>query len=49
VLLVVGKREALERTVSIRRFGSQAQTSMSMDEALRMLADEGVAPDVKRG
>jgi threonyl-tRNA synthetase len=49
VLLVVGKREALERTVSIRRFGSQAQTSMSMDEALRMLADEGVAPDVKWG
>jgi threonyl-tRNA synthetase len=49
VLLVVGKREALERTVSIRRLGSQAQTSMSMDEALRMLADEGVAPDVKRG
>ena len=49
VLLVVGKREALERTVSIRRFGSQAQTSMSMDEALKMLAYEGVAPDVKRG
>ena len=49
VLLVVGKREAMERTVSIRRFGSQAQTSMSMDEALKMLADEGVAPDVKRG
>ena len=49
VLLVVGKCEAMERTVSIRRFGSQAQTSMSMDEALKMLADEGVAPDVKRG
>ncbi len=49
VLMVVGKREAEERTVSIRRLGSQAQTSMSMDEALASLAGEAVAPDVKRG
>jgi threonyl-tRNA synthetase len=48
VIFALGKREAEERTVSIRRLGSQGQTSMSMDEALASLADEGVAPDVKR-
>jgi threonyl-tRNA synthetase len=48
VMLVLGKKEAAERTVSMRRLGSQQQTSMSLDEALKMLADEAVAPDVKR-
>ena len=37
VMLVVGKREAEERTVSIRRLGSQDQTSMTLDEALQAL------------
>ncbi len=49
VLFAVGKREAEERTVSIRRLGSQGQASMSLDEALATLAGEAVAPDVKRG
>lgn len=48
VLLVIGRKEAAERTVSIRRLGSQAQTTMTIDEALAMLADEATAPDVKR-
>ncbi len=48
VLMVVGRKEAAERTVSIRRLGSQAQTSMSFDEALRTLADEATPPDVAR-
>src|SRR6516165_3918212 len=48
VLLVVGKREAQERTVSIRRLGSQEQKMMGLDEALKALADEATAPDVKR-
>ena len=48
VLLVLGRKEAAERTVSIRRLGSQAQQSMGLDEALAMLADEATAPDVKR-
>ena len=42
------RKEAAEQTVSIRRLGSQAQTEMSLEEALRTLADEAVAPDVKR-
>jgi threonyl-tRNA synthetase len=47
-LLVVGKKEAAERTVSIRRLGREGQTVMALDAALAMLADEAVAPDVRR-
>lgn len=48
VLLVVGRKEAAERTVSIRRLGSEKQTTMPLDAALAMLADEAIAPDVRR-
>ena len=48
VLVVLGRKEAAERTVSIRRLGSTDQTGMSLDAALRMLADEAVPPDVRR-
>ncbi|MGA9486091.1 MAG: threonine--tRNA ligase [Methylocella sp.] len=48
VLIVVGKKEAAERSVSIRRLGSQDQTSMGLDEALKQLAGEAMPPDLKR-
>jgi len=48
VLLVVGKKEAAERTVSIRRLGSPDQKSMGWDDALAMLKAESVAPDLQR-
>ena len=48
VLLVVGKKEAAERSVSIRRLGSEKQTSMAVDAALASLVDEAVPPDVRR-
>jgi threonyl-tRNA synthetase len=47
-LLVVGKKEAAERTVSVRRLGREGQNVMGMDLALQTLADEAVAPDVRR-
>ena len=47
-LLVVGKKEAAERTMSIRRLGQEKQQVMALDEALKMLGDEAVPPDVKR-
>jgi threonyl-tRNA synthetase len=47
-LLVVGKKEAAERTVSIRRLGRESQQVMPLDEALAMLAEEATPPDVKR-
>ena len=46
VLLALGKREVEERKVSIRRFGSQQQTSMTLDEALDALAAEAIAKGV---
>ena len=45
VLLVVGKREGEERTVSVRRLGSQASTGMGLEAALALLAGEATAPD----
>jgi threonyl-tRNA synthetase len=48
VLLVVGRKEAAERAVSIRRLGSEKQSVMPLDAALAALADEAVAPDVRR-
>jgi threonyl-tRNA synthetase len=47
-LLVVGKKEAAERTVSIRRLGSEGQKVMPLDEALKMLVEEATPPDIKR-
>jgi threonyl-tRNA synthetase len=48
VLLVVGKKEAAERTVSIRRLGSEGQQVLPLDEALKTLANEATPPDIKR-
>jgi len=48
VLLVVGRKEAVERTVSVRRLGSDKQTVMGLDAALSALAEEAVAPDMRR-
>jgi len=48
VLLVVGRKEAAERTVSIRRLGSPNQQTMALDDALRALALEAITPDRRR-
>jgi threonyl-tRNA synthetase len=48
VLLVVGRKEAAERTVSMRRLGSEKQSVMPLDTALAILVDEAVAPDLRR-
>ncbi len=47
-LLVVGKKEAAERTVSVRRLGQDKQEVMPLAAALKALTDEAVPPDVKR-
>jgi threonyl-tRNA synthetase len=48
VIAVVGRNEAEEGKVAIRRLGSQAQTILTLDEALASLCDEALAPDLKR-
>lgn len=45
VLLVVGKKEAAERTISMRRLGADKQQNLSLETALAALADEAVPPD----
>jgi len=48
VILVCGKREAEEETVNIRRLGSRDQQSLTLGEAVETLADEAIAPDLRR-
>jgi threonyl-tRNA synthetase len=47
-LLVVGKREAEERTVSLRRLGSDKQEVLPLATAVERLAKEAVPPDLRR-
>jgi threonyl-tRNA synthetase len=47
LLLVVGKREADQGTVALRRLGSdEHQKMMSLDEAVAMIRSESVPPDL---
>jgi len=48
VILVVGRKEAEEGNVSIRRLGSKDQEVMELKAAIDMLSGEAVPPDVKR-
>ena len=47
-LLVVGRKEAADKTVSIRRLGSPDQQVVSLAEALATLSAEAIPPDQKR-
>ena len=46
-LLVVGKREAEEGTVAVRRLGEQTQQVMALADAIAMLRGEATAPDLR--
>ena len=48
LLLVVGKREAEEKTVAPRRLGSEErQLAMSLEQAVAMIRSEAVPPDLR--
>jgi threonyl-tRNA synthetase len=47
VILVVGRREAEEGTVSIRRLGVKDQAQATLDQAVRDLAAEATPPDLR--
>jgi threonyl-tRNA synthetase len=49
VLLVVGKREAEEGTVSLRRLGAEGQQVLPAADAIAALMAEVVPPDLQRG
>ncbi|MGL4634831.1 MAG: threonine--tRNA ligase [Beijerinckiaceae bacterium] len=48
VIMALGKREAEERTVSIRRLGSQGSTVIPLAEAMAMLEAEATPPDLRK-
>ncbi|MEM1148441.1 MAG: threonine--tRNA ligase [Pseudomonadota bacterium] len=48
VIAVVGAREAEERKLALRRFGSKAQEIVTLEEGMSMLTYEALAPDLKR-
>ena len=47
VLIALGRKEAGESTVSLRRLGSNAQTAMGVEEALEALVSEAAPPDMR--
>jgi threonyl-tRNA synthetase len=46
-VLVVGRREAEERTVALRRLGGEAQTVLDLAQAVDILAREAAPPDLR--
>ncbi|MDP1987853.1 threonine--tRNA ligase [Phenylobacterium sp.] len=48
VIAVIGRREAEEGKVALRRLGSQGQEILTLEEAVSVLASEALPPDVAR-
>ncbi len=48
VLVVVGQREAEQRTVALRRLGGKAQEVLALDDAVHKLSQEAVSPIDRR-
>ena len=48
VIAVVGKNEAEEGKVALRRLGSQGQEIVTVEEAIRVLTEEATPPDLRR-
>jgi threonyl-tRNA synthetase len=48
VIAVVGRREAEEGKLALRRLGSQGQEIVTVEDAIAALSDEATAPDLKR-
>ncbi len=48
VLLVVGRREAEQRNVALRRLGGESQEVLPLDEAIDRLVQEAMPPDLSR-
>ena len=48
VIIAVGEREAEAGTVAMRRLGSPDQTILPLAEAMAQLAEEAIAPDLRK-
>jgi threonyl-tRNA synthetase len=47
LMLVIGRKEAAEGTISLRRLGSEAQTTLALKEVVLMLKEEALPPDLR--
>jgi threonyl-tRNA synthetase len=47
LMFVVGKREAEDNTVSVRRLGAEGQKVLPATEAIGMIEDEATPPDLR--
>jgi len=47
ILIAVGRKEAAENTVSVRRLGSNAQVAMDAAEAIASFVKEAIPPDLR--
>jgi threonyl-tRNA synthetase len=47
-LLVAGRKEAEERTISIRRLGSEKQETMTLEALTKLLVQESTPPDLRQ-
>jgi threonyl-tRNA synthetase len=45
-ILVLGDREVAENTITLRRLGSKDQTTLNVDECIKLIKDEALAPDL---
>ena len=45
LLFAVGRREAENRSLSLRRLGSDAQESLALDEAIARVSKEAAVPN----
>ena len=48
VIAVVGRKEAEQGMLALRRLGSDSQELLSLDEAIRRLSDDALPPDLRR-
>ena len=48
VIAVVGRKEAEQKTVALRRLGSEAQEILPLEDAVALLAAEAMPPDLRR-
>ena len=49
VIVVVGRREAEQRTVALRRLGGDTQEVLGLEDAVARLAAEATPPDLRNG
>ena len=46
-MLVIGKKEAAERTLTIRRLGQEKQETLALDDVIAKLVNEAALPLMK--